>query len=246
MESMVYKTLNSATEIMRKLDQCRKHLISGNLFSCISTFNDALQAYINIRGIIEADRMKVAGALNDFQQQISTSRQFKELYGTFSFRFNDFKTSSEFISQLIKIKEDDIADVLVNKEVKLILSQANLNKEDQETTKMIVSLVERGEQLALKEIVTGNDNLASLVLAYYNDTGINYRASGDIDKAIAEYRKAISISPDDENLHYNLARACIEKGKKEDAEEYINLAVKINPKFREGLKLQQYIKQWEP
>lgn len=246
MESMAYKTLNSATEIMRKLDQCRRHLKAGNIFSCISAFNDALQAYINIKGIIEADKIIVAGALNDFQHQISTSRQFKELYGTFSFRFNDFKTSSDFLTQLIKIKEDDIADVLVNKEVKQILSHANLKKEDQETTKMMVSLVERGELLALKEIVAGNDNLASLVLDYYNDKGINCRASGDIDKAITEYRKAISISPNDENLHYNLARAFIEKGKKEDAEEYIDLAIKINPKFREGLKLQQYIKQWEP
>lgn len=246
METMVYKTASSATDIMRKLDQSRKHLRSGNLFSCISTFHDSLQGYINIRGIIEADRVKVIDALNDFQQQLATSRQFKDLYGTFSFRNNDFTTSLEFITQLIKIKEDEIADVLVNKEVNEILSQANLSKEEQDITKMMVSLVERGEQLALREMVAENDDLASLVLAYYNDTGINYRVSGDIDKAIAEYKKAISISPDDEHLYYNVARAYLEKGKKKDAEECIALAIKINPDFKEGLKLQQYIRQWEP
>jgi tetratricopeptide (TPR) repeat protein len=246
METMVYKTVSSAADIMRKLDQSRKHLRSGNLFSCISTFHDALQAYINIKNIIESDRVKVIGALNDFQQQIAASRQFKDLYGAFSFRNNDFTTSLEFITELIKIKEDEIADVLVNKEVNEILSQANLSKEDQEITKMMVSLVERGEQLALREMVAENDALASLVLAYYNDTGISYRAAGDIDKAIIEYKKAISISPDDEHLYYNVARAYLEKGKKEDAEECIGLAVKINPEFREGLKLQQYIRQWEP
>ncbi len=246
METMVYKTASSATDIMRKLDQSRKHLRSGNLFSCISTFHDALQAYINIRGIIEADRVKVIDALNDFQQHLAASRQFKDLYGTFSFRNNDFTTSLEFITQLIKIKEDEIADVLVNEEVNEILSQANLSKEEQDITKMMVSLVERGEQLALREMVAENDDLASLVLAYYNDTGINYRVSGDIDKAIAEYKKAISISPDDEHLYYNVARAYLEKGKKKDAEECIALAIKINPDFKEGLKLQQYIRQWEP
>jgi tetratricopeptide (TPR) repeat protein len=246
METMVYKTVTSATDIMRKLDQSRKHLRSGNLFSCISTFHDALQAYINIKSIIESDRVKVIAALNDFQQQIAASRQFKDLYGSFSFRNNDFTTSLEFITELIRIKEDEIADVLVNKEVSEILSHANLNQKEQETTKTMVSLVERGEQQALREMVTDNDDLASLVLTYYNDTGINYRTSGDIEKAIVEYKKAISISPDDEHLYYNVARAYLEKGKKEDAEECIALALKINPEFREGLKLQQYIKQWEP
>ena len=242
---MAYKTLNSATEIMRKLDQSRKHLKSGNLFSCISTFHDALQAYINIRSIIEADRIKVIAALNDFQQLLAASRQFQDLYGIFSFRYNDFPTSLDFITQLIKIKEDEIADVLVNKEVIQMLRQANLSKEEQDITKMMVSLVERGEQLALREIVAENETLASLVLTYYNDTGISCRISGDADKAINEYRKAITISPDDEHLYYNIARAYLEKGKKEDAEEYIGTAIKINPKFREGLKLQQYIRKWE-
>ncbi len=245
METMVYKTASSATEIMRKLDQGRKHLRSGNLFSCISTFHDALQAYVNIKSIIEADRIKVAGAFNDFQKQITNSRQFKDLYGTFSFRNNDFSTTLDFVSELIKIKEDEIADILVNEEVNHILRQANLSKEEQNITKVMVSLVERGEQLELREMVAENDALASLVLAYYNDTGISCRTSGDIDKAITEYKKAISISPDDENLYYNVARAYLEKGKKEDAEECIGLAVKINPKFREGLKLQHYIRKWE-
>jgi tetratricopeptide (TPR) repeat protein len=246
METMVYKTITSATDIMRKLDQSRKHLRTGNLFSCISNFHDALQAYLNIKNIIESDRNKVIAALNDFQQQIASSRQFKDLYGTFSFRNNDFTTSLEFITELIKIKEDEIADVLVNEEVKQILSHANLSQEDQEITKMMVSLVERGEQQALREMVSGNDDLASLVLTYYNDTGINYRTSGDVEKAIIEYKKAISISPDDEHLYYNVARAYLEKGQKADAEECISLAIKINPAFTEGLKLQQYIKKLEP
>ena len=245
MEPTVYKTHSSATEIMRKLDQCRKHLKSGNLFSCISIFHDTLDAYINARGIIEADRMKVMGALNDFQQLLASSRQFQDLYGTFSFRVNDFPTSLDFIAQLIAIREEDIANFLLNKEVTSILSRAKLSKDDRDTAKMMVSLVERGEQLTLREMVAENDTLASLVLTYYNDTGINYRVSGDIDKAITSYRKAISLSPNDEHLYYNIARAYIEKGKKKDAEECIGQALVVNPKFREGLKLQKYIKNWE-
>lgn len=245
MQPTVYKTHRSATEIMRQLDQCRKHLKTGNLFSCISIFHDTLDAFIRAKGIIEADRLKVITALNDFQQQLAASRQFQDLYGAFAFRANDFKTSFDFIAQLITVREEDIADFLLNNEVASILSPDKLSRDDRDTAKMMISLVERGEQLTLREMVAENDDLASLILNYYNDTGINYRISGDMDKAITSYRKALSVSPNDEHLYYNIARAYIEKGNKNDAEECIGQALVVNPEFREGLKLQQYIKKWD-
>jgi tetratricopeptide (TPR) repeat protein len=244
METMVYRTVNSATEIMRKLDESRKNLRLSNLFSCIVTFREVLETYIGATGIIQADRIKVANALNDFQQKIASSHQFRDLYGAVSFRDNDFQTSYEFIGQLIKIKEDEIASVLINKDVGQSLNLDNLTEEEQQNTLMMVSLVERGEQTVLTQMVAENDDLASLVLAYYNDNGISYRENGDTNRAIAEYKKALFISPDDENLYYNLARAYIELGNKKSAEESIRMAMKLNPQFYEGLKLQSYINHW--
>lgn len=111
---------------------------------------------------------------------------------------------------------------------------------------MMVSLAERGEQMALFEMVADNDEIASLVLSYYNDNGINYCTTGDVTRAISEYKKALFISPDDEHLYYNIARAFIEMGDKRAAEVSINMALKLNPQFYEGLKLQNYIVQWTP
>lgn len=246
METMVYRTVNSATEIMRKLDESRKHLRLSNLFSCIVTFRDVLEAFINATGIVQADRVKVSSALNDFQHKVTGSHQFKDLYGAVSFRDDDFTTSFEFIGQLIKIKEDEIASVLINKEVGQSLNLDNLSDEERQKTLMMVSLVERGEQMALTQMVAENDELASLVLSYYNENGITYRASKEINRAIQEYKKALFISPDDENLYYNIARAYIETGNKKRAEESIRMAMKLNPKFHEGLKLQKHISQWIP
>jgi tetratricopeptide (TPR) repeat protein len=246
METMVYKTLNSATEIMRKLDESKKHLKLNNLFSCIVTFREVLEAYINSTAILHADKIKLTHALNDFQQRIANSYQFRDLYGAFSFRDDDFRTSYDFIGQLIKLKEDEIASVLINKDVGQSLNLDNLSAEEQQKALMMVSLVERGEQMALFEIVAKNDELASLVLSYYNDNGISYRTSGDVTRAITEYKKALFISPDDEHLYYNLARVFIEMGDKRAAEESINMAIKLNPQFYEGLKLQNYIVNWTP
>lgn len=47
MEAMVYRSAGSPTEIMRKFDESKKHLKLNNLFSCVVTFCDVLEAYIN-------------------------------------------------------------------------------------------------------------------------------------------------------------------------------------------------------
>ncbi|PKN76528.1 MAG: hypothetical protein CVU52_04380 [Deltaproteobacteria bacterium HGW-Deltaproteobacteria-10] len=246
METMVYRDVKPAVEIMRKLDECNKHLRSNNLFSCIACFREVLDYFINSAILTEDERIKATRDLNDFQQKLTNSHQFKDIYGAVSFRDDDFRTSYEFIGQLIQIKEDEIAGVLINKDVGQILNIGELTEEEQQKTLTMVSLVERGEQTALMQLVAENDELASRVLTYYNDSGITSRAAGDVKKAIQEYKKALFVSPDDENLFYNLARAYIEIGDREKAMENITLALSINPEFNEGRKLQSYINQWNP
>jgi tetratricopeptide (TPR) repeat protein len=246
METKVDKIPSSATAIMRKLDESKKHLRLSNIFSCIVSFREVLDTFVKATHITESDRGIVAAALNDFQQKLASSHQFRDLYGAVTFRDNDFLTSYEFIGQLIQIKEDEIAGVLIGKEVGQSLSLDDLSEEEQQKTLMMVSSVERGEQMVLRQLISENDELASLVLAYYNDNGINLRAAGEANKAILEYKKALFVSPDDEHLFYNLARAYIEIGNQEEALENIRLALMLNPEFDEGLKLQNYINQWAP
>jgi tetratricopeptide (TPR) repeat protein len=245
MESIVYREVSAAVKIIRGLEESRENLKWNNLFSCIVGFREVLGIFIKKINIMsEAHKNKVTPLLNDFQKILSNSIQFNDIYGSVAFRDNDFKTSYEFLGQLIQIKEDEIASVLINKEVSEILNLANLNKEEQEKTLQMVSLVERGEQSVLRKLVAENDGLASLVINYYNDTGINSRAAGDINKAIQEYKKALYVSPEDEHLFYNLARSYIEIGDKKNAEENIRQAISLNPEFKQGLKLQNYIDKW--
>lgn len=241
---MVYREVSLSSKIMRSIEECKNHLELSNLFSCIVSFREVLDFFLNATDISETDKNKVTPTLNNFQQTLSNSSQFRDLYGSVAFRDDDFRTSYEFLGQLIKIKEDEIASVLIDKGVGESLNLRNLTEEEQQKTLMMVSLAERGEQSVLQKMVSENDELASLVLTYYNDNGINSRAAGDINKAIQEYKKALFVSPNDEHLFYNLARAYLETGDRENAEESIRRALSINPEFTEGIKLLNHINQW--
>jgi tetratricopeptide (TPR) repeat protein len=244
MEIKDYRKVSNAAEIIRKLNESRTHLRLSNLFSCIVAFRDVLEIFLNSTEYIRADRAKIVEALNEFQRVISKSHQFRDLYGVVSFRDNDFATTYEFIGQLIIIKEDEINNVLLNRDVGRSLNLDKLNDEERQRILKIVSLTERGEQMVLTQMVAQNDELASLVLSYYNESGISSRLAGDINHAIQEYKKALFIAPEDENLFYNLARAYMEVGDKKQAEDCVSMALKLNPDFHEGLKLQAYISQW--
>lgn len=241
---MVKTRLNGPADIMRKLNEGRKHLQEGNIFSSIVALRDILDGFINMTKIPQNGKIKLANDINDFQRTLSISQEFTDLYGRVHFRENDFTTSYDFLGQLIRIKEDEITDVLVDEEAGQLLKLRYLSEKDQQTTKQLVSLVERGELSELRELVAAHDGLGSLVLSFYNETGISHRESGNFGKAIAKYKKALSISSNDENLYYNLARAYMEMGQKRNAERSIRLALQINPQFQEGLRLEKYIHQW--
>jgi tetratricopeptide (TPR) repeat protein len=207
-------------------------------------FREILDTFINTEDIKKSDRARLSSAINNFQRQLTLSQLFNDIYGKVHFRDDDFPTSYDFLCQLITIKEEEIADVLLNEEVTRKLGLNSLNNEDQRTVKLMISLVERGESSDLHKLVDGYDDLGSLILTYYNDNGIDLRRNGNIDRAIVEYKKALIISPNDENVYYNLSRAYIETGQKRNAKASIERALHINPDFEEGLKLLRYINQW--
>lgn len=238
------KRITSADEITHTIAQGKRHLQEGNIYSSIVALRDALDIFINVTNIAQSERSGLSKEINAFQRALSISQEFNDLYGKVHFRENDFTTSFDFLCQLITIKEEEISDVLLNKEAGNLLNMNYLSQDDIQTTKRMVSLIERGELSTLRKLVSAHDGLGSMVLSFYNETGIGLRQSGNVDKAIAEYKKALSVSQNDENLYYNLARAYIEIGQKKNAEAAIAQALQINPDFEEGLKLEKYIKHW--
>ncbi|MCX8044966.1 MAG: tetratricopeptide repeat protein [Desulfobacterota bacterium] len=78
---------------------------------------------------------------------------------------------------------------------------------------------------------------------FFNECGIQLRKQELYDEAIRYYQKALSLSPQDEHLLFNLARALFEKGDYEQARETIYQALIINPEFKEAQVLLSFIEQ---
>ena len=91
------------------------------------------------------------------------------------------------------------------------------------------------------EIIKESEEIREAVALHYNDAGMQYRATKSYNEAVKNYSRALLISPEDENLHYNMARAYFEEGKRDKAEEFLDKALKLNPEFKEGKLLYEYL-----
>jgi len=98
-------------------------------------------------------------------------------------------------------------------------------------------------------------NLFIEILKYDSDTpnpfntlGVNLRKQGDYPGAIHAYRQALELTPSDENIHFNMAKALYFMGKLEEASTEVTAALTMNPDFKEANKLYQRIhgKPWVP
>jgi tetratricopeptide (TPR) repeat protein len=75
----------------------------------------------------------------------------------------------------------------------------------------------------------------------FNEFGIELRKANMIDEALANYQKAITISPQDENLHFNVARIFYDKKDWDNALEWLQKSLAINPHFRDAQQFESLI-----
>jgi len=71
----------------------------------------------------------------------------------------------------------------------------------------------------------------------YNTLGVRLRRSGDLSGALHAYTRALSLTPADENLHYNIAKAYMHACKQEQAEHHLKQALEIKPDFLEAAEM---------
>lgn len=76
---------------------------------------------------------------------------------------------------------------------------------------------------------------------FFNACAIQLRKQELYEESINYYKKAIEISPNDENLFFNLSRAHLEKGDEGEAKKCISKALSIKPDFKEGKAFIDYM-----
>ncbi|GAB6037034.1 hypothetical protein JCM15519_15930 [Fundidesulfovibrio butyratiphilus] len=77
----------------------------------------------------------------------------------------------------------------------------------------------------------------------YNTLGVKLRRGGDYLGALHAYNQALKLTPEDENLHYNIAKAYLYSGDKKKALFHLRQAVVLRGDFREALRLIENIRK---
>ena len=230
--------------IFKKLDECKIQLIRKKIFSCITLFREVLEKTL-ATPMLASDKKALTQKINEYQTSLSQAQAFKEIYGPVTFRDNDIQTALAFLKQLIHIKEEEISSPLQDSQDVDTPPSGNALKGEvfDARIKEIRLLIEKGRFSEARELVGKDAEIASHLMQSYNDQGISFRKQGLLDKAIQAFRNAIFLEPEDEGLHYNIARVYIEKGEWIQARNAIESGIKINPDFSEGKILLQHIQK---
>lgn len=75
----------------------------------------------------------------------------------------------------------------------------------------------------------------------FNTLGIRLRKEGDFEGALHAYMKAVALTPRDENVYFNIAKAYHLTARFEEAGEYVKKALILNPCFAEARNLHKRI-----
>ncbi|MDI9570926.1 MAG: tetratricopeptide repeat protein [Pseudomonadota bacterium] len=254
--SNVIKREDSAI-ILKKIDECRLHLKKENIYSCLLCFKTALQMTLKTK-MLPSDEREIMKAVNEFQKDLSSSPAFCAFYGPVSFHDDAVKTSLDFVAQLIMINEEELREKMgpagapasgerpmAKEAAKGVALPEPPDNDDRRRASLVREaglLLDQGEYGKAKDLLGDDEESISMLLQIANNLGIQYRKSGKFDRAISEFRKALALYPDDEGLHYNIARVYVEKREWAAAEEAILRGISINPEFHEGKNLLKYIR----
>ncbi|CCO22856.1 tetratricopeptide repeat protein [Maridesulfovibrio hydrothermalis] len=110
-----------------------------------------------------------------------------------------------------------------------------------------LTYMERGETNKANDIF---ERLVKLDAAFqtehkhlFNEFGINLRKTGMQDQALDYYERALEMTKQDENLHYNIARAYFEKGMLDKCADHLTKALAINKDHPEAGKFLEFVKK---
>jgi tetratricopeptide (TPR) repeat protein len=107
--------------------------------------------------------------------------------------------------------------------------------------------IDRGEREKAHEVF---ERLVHLDAAFehehkhlFNEFGIALRKSGMHAESIGYYQRALELSPEDENLHYNTARAAFDKGDPKLAAQHLGACLRLNPTHEEATQFITFLKR---
>ena len=241
--------ISNITELFHRFHQCEMQLKQGKIAACLIGFKDVIEKTPAIPKT-EKEKNELNQGIELFLKNLSAHKKFQEIFGAVSFGDTDLETNLEFIKSMIVAQEEDIVERIKKDEQASETQRLEIDREkqkqlDQQGQKIgqAIAFIDQGNMAQAMEIIGENDDIREAVAFHYNDCGMQYRIAKSFEEAVKNYANAIMISPQDENLHYNMGRAHFEAGDSDKAERFLANAMKLNPKFNEGKIFYDYLLQ---
>ncbi len=244
--------ISNITELFHRFHNCEMQLRQGKISACLIAFREIIEKMPAIQKT-EKEKNDLHADIEVFIKHLSDHKKFQELFGVISLGDADLETNMEFIKSMIVAQEEVIIDNLKKEEAALEAQRLEIDQEKQrqievlqEKIKQAIERLDEDDVPAAMEIISESEEIRDGVVLHYNEAGMQCRTNKLFDDAVMNYSRAILVSPEDENLHYNMGRAHFEAGRNEKAEDCLARAIQINPGFKEGETFYSYLLKLRP
>jgi len=234
-------------ELFHRFHACELQVKQGKIASCLISFKDIIDR-MPVIPINEKDKAELHDGIAAFLNKLAAHKKFKEIFGEFTFGDTDLDTNLEFIKSMIIAQEQEIVQKVESDEKAAEAQRLEIDREKQKKQEEInkkiglaISFIDQDDLPPAKEILNESEEIQEAVALHYNDEGMQKREQKLFKEAVQSYHRALVATPEDENIHYNMARAYFEGGKRNKAEEYLGKAMKLNPDFNEGKAFYDYL-----
>jgi tetratricopeptide (TPR) repeat protein len=239
--------ITNITELFHRFHTCELYVKQGKIATCLIAFKEIIDKMKGIQKTKKEEK-ELNDGIDTFLKNLAAHKKFKEIFGEFTFGDTDLDTNLEFIKSMIVAQEEEIVQKVQKDEEaaeaqRLEIVQIDEKKKEETKRKVeeAIKLIDAGSLSEAMEIINGDEEIRDTIILHYNTLGMQSRETKNFAEAVINYSKAMSVSPKDENLHYNVARAYFEEGKRDKAEDYLGKALKLNPEFKEGKVFYDYL-----
>ena len=243
------KKISTVTELFHRFHTCELQVRQGKIAACLMTFKDVIERMPAI-AMTGKEKKELNEDIASFLDNLAAHKKFKEIFGEFTFGDTDLGTNLEFIKSMIIAQEQEIVQKVEKDEEaaeaqRLEMVQAEEKKKEEIKSKIqqAIALIDEADMSLAQEIIQNDEEIKNGIVHYYNMLGIRNREAKNYEEAIKNYSKALLVSPEDENLYYNTARAYLEQGKLNKAEAFLENAMKLNSEFKEAQELFEYLQK---
>lgn len=239
--------ISNISDLFHRFHTCELYVKQGKIAACLISFKEIISRMPAI-SMTDKEKKELHGGIAEFLRNLSAHKKFKDIFGEVSFADTDLATNLEFIKSMIIAQEQEIVQKVEKDEEAAEAQRLEIDREKQKKQEEIeqktaeaIKLINEENLPPAIEIINTSEEISDAIVLHYNKLGMQNRQTKNFVEAVMNYSKAILVSPNDENLHYNIARVYFEEGEIDKAEKFLEKAIRLNPEFAESKAFYEYL-----